>query len=339
MASLTAIGARLEVLTPADIAKLLEAEKCPFRGVAKLRTGASEVTYVDGSPPPDPRTEFQIASVSKQLTAAAILRLQEAGRLSVEDRLDRWFPECGPAWRPVSIHQLLTHTSGMGHWNDYPDLDLFEPRSDEDVLAAIFAGSPLTAPGERWYYSSPGFVLLAHMVERAAGYDYSDFLDDSIFKPLGMRRSRAGQHAPVPESEATGHSCGAPTRSFELDHVGKGAGDVWSTADDLLLWDQALMDGSVLSPASVKAMLTPHSDAIPHRDPSLRAGYGYGWYLETLGGHRVAYHLGGNAGFGAFNAIALDDQVSLAIVADDDSLALEPAGISLLVQALVGITT
>ena len=115
--------------------------------------------------PNTPETLFQIASVSKQ----SILLLQEQGALSVHDPLERWLPECPQAWKSITVHDLLTHTSGIGHWEDFPQLSLYDPIARADLLA-IFQRVPLKfAPGTAWAYSSPGYVLLAHIVERIAG--------------------------------------------------------------------------------------------------------------------------------------------------------------------------
>src|SRR5690242_19113079 len=122
--------------------------------------------------PNAPKTTFQLASVSKQFTAGAILLLQEQGALSVSDRLSRWLPESPEAWQPMTLHHLLTHTSGIGHWQDFPMLKLDQPIARDELLA-IFQRRPLLFSSGGWAYSSPGYVLLAHVVEQVTGEPYA----------------------------------------------------------------------------------------------------------------------------------------------------------------------
>lgn len=139
-------------------------------GVLRIAVGGEPVIEhcaglagaADGAPC-CPRTRFQVASVSKQFTAAAVLVLAERGRLSVSDPVARWFPGGPDGWASVTVHQLLTHTSGLGHWEDFPEIDIFAATSDERMLAAIKARPLLSAPGDRFSYSSLGYWLLARV--------------------------------------------------------------------------------------------------------------------------------------------------------------------------------
>ena len=177
-------------------------------------------------------TRFQIASVSKQFTAAAILLLADRGVLLVDDLVRNWL-EGGPAsWNGMTVHHLLTHTAGLVHWQQIPELDLTAP-IEADQLLRIFRGVPLlSAPGEHYSYSSPGYVLLAHIVERAAGQPYASFLHREIFAPAGMGATFAG-NSRGRSGVAVGHHSGEIVASFELDILGMGAGDLWSTVGDL----------------------------------------------------------------------------------------------------------
>jgi CubicO group peptidase (beta-lactamase class C family) len=154
--------------------------------------------------PNTPATAFQLASVSKQFTAAAILLLQEQRVLSVHDSVRAWVPDCPAAWEPITLHHLLTHTSGLGHWLDIPALSLFAPMPRARLLSLFEQCPRKFPPGEGWAYSSPAYVLLAFAVERAAGAPYAAFLQRAIFQPLGMASSGAGNQAPQPNRQALG---------------------------------------------------------------------------------------------------------------------------------------
>ncbi len=267
--------------------------------------------------PNTPETVFQIASISKQFAAAAILLLQERGALSTQDRIQTWVPGCPAEWETITVHHLLTHTAGIGHWEDFPALSLFEPNTWE-TLVRIFRDHPLKfPPGVGWAYSSPAYVLLAHIVEQVAGVPYARFLHDQIFHPLGMASTGAGNQAPRQGQQAQGYVDATPVPSFELDTVGIGAGDIWSTTRDMARWDAALAAPGVLSADSLQAMFAPHA-AVPD-DIAGRAGihYGYGWFMGEVEGRRMRFHDGGNAGFRSIN-IQLQDHDAVVILLSND---------------------
>jgi CubicO group peptidase (beta-lactamase class C family) len=243
-------------------------------------------------------TRYQLASVSKQFTAAAVLLLAGTGALGLDDRLGRWVDGCPADWQPITLHHLLTHTSGIGHWEtDYPMIDL-EKRVDPDELLQTFHRVPLRfPPGAGWFYSSPGYVFLAHVVERAGDTPYRSFLTDRIFKPLGLTGTFAGSPGSSADV-ASGHdAAGRPVPSWELDVVGMGAGDLWSTAADMLTWVDAVQTGRLLPEPYRTMMLTEHASTGMAGDAS---GYGYGVFTGTVHGRSWWQHSGSNAGFKAF---------------------------------------
>jgi CubicO group peptidase (beta-lactamase class C family) len=294
------------------------------RGSENLVTAAGGRTGSDPDADCTPGTRFQIASVSKQFTAAAVLLLADRGVLSVDDPVGNWLDGCPAAWEPVTVHHLLSHSSGLVHWNDLPRLDLTKPVAASELLS-VFASAPLlSTPGERFSYSSPGFVLLGHIIERAARQPYGAFLARELFGPLGLAATFSGN----PRGEAglaTGHHNGAAAPSWELDTANLGTGSIWSTAGDLARWDRALASGQVLSDAARHAMFTIH---VPVQDDDgvIRTeGYGYGWFIGTApGGRRVFYHPGDQPGFCSLNAWFPDDDVRLAVLSNERTALLDP---------------
>lgn len=267
-------------------------------------------------------TRFQVASITKQFTAAAVLLLAERGVLSTADPVGRWVDGSPPAWDGITLHHMLTHSAGLAHWDDL-DLDLAVPLPPDELLR-LFAATPLLSPpGERFSYSSLGYVLLAHVVERAARQRFRDFLAQEIFGPLGMTSTFDGNPAGQPDL-ADGFANGEPVGSLELDILGMGTGSVWSTVGDLARWDRALADGEFLSDASRQAMFTPHVPVDDDDGLVRTAGYGYGWYIATAGGRRVIYHTGDNRGFKAINAWFPDDDVRLVILSNEDTTKVTP---------------
>jgi CubicO group peptidase (beta-lactamase class C family) len=297
-----------------------------FRGVALVQRGAEDLVAVAGGTTgsdPDvmcgPGTRFQVASVSKSFAAAAVLRLADQGALSVGDPVGRWLADCPAAWDAITVHHLLSHTAGLVHWDGLPGLDMAGPIPAEEKLRIFRAADLLSAPGTRFFYSSPGFALLGHIVERASGQPYASFLAREFFGPAGMTATFAGNGAGLP-GLAVGHVAGEPATSFDLDGLGTGAGDIWSTPGDLARWDRALAAGEVLGEAALAAMLTVRTP-IEDDDGVIRTeGYGYGWYLGSArGGHRMVYHTGDNPGFRSINAWFPDDDVRAIMLTNEDT--------------------
>ena len=295
-------------------------------GKTLLNRGYGDADRASGGPN-TPETAFQIASISKQFAAAAILLLQERAVLSVHDRICAWVPHCPEEWEEITIHQLLTHTSGIGHWEDFPALDLCEPNTRENLIR-IFQSAPLKfSPGSDWFYSSPSYVLVAHIIEQVSDEPYSSFLSANIFQPLGMHSTGAGNTAPHHDQQATGYAGDKPLASlFDLDSVGIGAGDIWSTTGDMERWDSALMVGSLLSEQSRQTMFAPHARVPPTPPAATAVHYGYGWVIAELQGHKLIFHAGGNAGFVSINAWFPDDDAVVIFLSNDDQIAPQEAG-------------
>lgn len=258
--------------------------------------------------------------MSKQFTAAAVLLLASQSQLSLDDPVSRWFGGCPQDWQAITLHHLLTHTSGLGHLDDFPALNLYRPIEPAQELS-IFQQQPLqSAPGSRYRYSSPGYTLLAWIVEKAGAQPYASFLADRIFAPLGMHTASAGD-PPDGTGTARGYHAGEPVPSFELATMGIGAGDIWCTAADLLRWDEAIASGELLPAGLREAMLTPHAltGSAASREGWSFAGYGYGWQIGTVAGRRAYFHTGDNSGYLAVNAWLPDEQIALAVLANDQA--------------------
>ncbi|MFJ6198033.1 serine hydrolase domain-containing protein [Micromonospora sp. NPDC092111] len=260
-----------------------------------------------------PRTRFQIASLSKQFTASAVLLLAQRGALELANPIGRWIGGGPPSWSAITLHHLLSHTSGLGHWEDHPLVDPGR-RYDPDELVAMFHRvPPLFAPGTGWHYSSPGYVLLAQVAQRAADGPYHEVLADLVCTPLGMSDTFAGSPGDR-HDVADGHdSAGGPVPSWELDVTNMGTGDVWSTTGDLLTWIDGLRSGRLLDARHLDLMLT--EQAPTGGRPEAR-GYGYGWFVGRRGGRRWFQHSGDNPGFRAFDACIPDADWRVAVLSN-----------------------
>jgi CubicO group peptidase (beta-lactamase class C family) len=300
------------------------------RGALRVTAGgdvvAEHVAGVTGGATPSPcgpRTRFQIASISKQFTAAAILALVQRGQLTVDDRLARWFPGGPDGWADITVHQLLSHTSGLGHWDDFPEIDVHAAVPAGEFLA-LLRSRPLTGrPGRRFSYSSPGFWLLAQIVGLVSGCGYPEFAGSALLEPAGLADTFVGSPGGRPHV-ASGHSDGTPVPSYELDHTGQGAGDLYSTVADLDRWNRRL-PGLLGEPGRrmMFARYAPTGDSPGMWDPD--DGCGYGCFLGTvhLGGRgplTLRYHSGHNGGFNSFSGWVPERELSVVIMTNEDSI-------------------
>jgi len=241
--------------------------------------------------PNTPKTKFRLASVSKQFTATGIMLLEAEGKLKVDAPLKTYLPDCPKAWCDVTIHQLLSHTSGVPE-NLRPALfkGLWPQVVDLDHLLDIVKDRPLDfKPGEKWSYSNTGYVLLGMVIEKTSGKPYGDFLKERIFEPLDMKDTGVDNRRLVLKNRAMGYgiyrSQTVPAQYIEMSQV-YSAGSLYSTVEDLLKWDTALYSEKILPQKALERMWTPVKD-----------DYGYGWAIVKPAGRKLITHNGGLPGF------------------------------------------
>lgn len=259
-----------------------------------------------------PRTKFQIASISKSFTAAAVLLLEERGRLALNDPLTNYVPDFVAGGR-ITIHHLLAHTSGIPDVNGFPDYDRQSrfPQTLETIVS-WFKNRPLAfAPGERYQYSNSNYNLLAFIIEKVSGRSYGAFLKENIFDPLGMRDTGhpASATALLPERASGSVPAGADgiENAPYLDWTIKtGNGSLYSTVEDLYRWDRALRTDAILSRASLEKAF---SEQAP--------GVGYGWFIGRHLGRRVVYGNGRSPGFTSYLSRFLDEDACLVILSNN----------------------
>ena len=258
-------------------------------------------------------TVYPICSISKNIAAAAILKLAEAGRLDLDAPVARYLAPDPLPGRAVTVRQLLNHTSGAGSYNDGPDWSALAPRPiPRDEMLARIRSAHHDAPGEAWGYSNSAFYLAGLIVERVTGKSYSEFLARSFFGPLGMRQARACSDVPVAD-RAHGYRVtragleDAETESWENPFAG---GGLCMTAGDLLAWQAALDQGKALAPASVRRMRAP-----TRLSSGRTLDYGLGTRLGALEGHPVLGHTGGGQGFSTVLLRFPQDDMTIVVLA------------------------
>jgi len=262
--------------------------------------------------PNSPTTKFRIGSITKGFTATAVLQLAEARRLSIDDPVSKYYSEAPPAWNSITIRHLLTHTSGIPSYTGIPhffDGEIRLDRTPEQIIK-LTQDAPLEfEPGSKFSYDNTGYIILGYIIEKVSGERYADYVQHHIFDPLGMKSSGYDVSETITPNRAAGYSrdkttfTNAPYLSMTEPFS---AGSLYSTVDDLLIWDQALYAAKPLSPSSMQAMFTDYGH-----------GYGFGWFIDNQFGHQHIFHDGGINGFvSRFDRYPMD-KLSVVVLSND----------------------
>lgn len=282
-----------------------------------------------------PEHSFRIGSVTKQFTGAAILMLAKEGKLTLDDRLTRFFPDYPTGGRTVTVQHLLAHTSGIRSYTDMPE---WEPTIREDrtvdEMIALFRDEPFDfEPGSRWAYSNSGYFLLGAIIEQVSGMSYADFIANRIFGPLGMDGSSYDITPRITPNRVRGYSRNADgwvnADFISMTHP-YAAGSLLSTVDDLARWDAAITSGELLSEASWAHAFEP----VPLND-GRSTGYAAGWLIGRMGEYRTHEHDGGIDGFSSNTMRVPDAGLFVAVLTNADRPLASPTQVTLRLADIV----
>jgi D-alanyl-D-alanine carboxypeptidase len=297
----------------------------PSASVAVVKNGRTAYVRAYGDARIDPRTpatpemRYSIGSISKQFTAAAILLLEEQGKLSLEDKVARFIPDLTRGGE-VTIRQLLSHTSGyQDYWpQDYVMPMMLQPVTAQHILD-LWARKPLDfTPGTKWQYSNTNYVIAGIIVEKASGMPLLQFLREKVFTPLGMKSVSDIDQERLGATDAAGYLRYALGPLRPAPKEGKGwlfaAAELAMPARDLALWDISIIDRKLLKPASYQEFET---------EVLLRNGigsnYGLGVSVNMMAGHRAISHGGEVSGFTAQNIVFPDERVAIVVLTNQDA--------------------
>jgi CubicO group peptidase (beta-lactamase class C family) len=268
---------------------------------------------VEHQVPVKPETIFQSGSTGKQFTATAVMMLVEEGKLSLEDKITKYFTDAPEAWRDITVRHMLTHTSGMG---DYPpDFDMRRDYTEDELFQRIKTIPLAFQPGEKWSYSNIAYVMLGILIHKVSGKFYGDFLQERVFKPLGMSTARIISEADIVPNRAAGYrlvngqlknqSWVSPSLNTTAD------GALYLTVYDMAKWDAALYTDKLLKRTTLEQMWTPVKLNNGKTHP-----YGFGWMLGEVRGHRIIEHSGSWQGFKAQITRYVDDKLTVIVFAN-----------------------
>jgi D-alanyl-D-alanine carboxypeptidase len=289
-----------------------------IRGRDTLVNQGYGLADVENDVPATPHTVYRIGSITKQFTSSAVMQLVEAGRVRLDDSIGSYLPNLPPRWRPVTVRQLLNHTSGIPSYTDIGPrwLKRIGETMPPDTLVALTASDTFNfQPGSSWRYNNTGYVILGMLLEKVTGKPYGQYLEERLFKPLGLTETMYCDNARIIPHRAQGYAKAASGwRNAALIDMSQpfSAGALCSSALDLAHWNEMLGSGRVVSAASYREMTTPAGAAAPRH-------YGFGLGHDSLAGHRVIQHGGGIPGFSTMNAWFPDDSLSVTILPNAES--------------------
>jgi D-alanyl-D-alanine carboxypeptidase len=289
------------------------------RGDQVLFRGARGEVDIEAHTRLQPDSVFRIGSITKQFTAAALLTLVDAGRVSLDDPVSDYVPDFAGGER-ITIRHLLNHTSGLGdYWRlPYYRADTVQRDFAVDQLIALLQREPLQfEPGTSWAYSNSGYVLAGAVIEAASGMSWDAYLRQVLFEPLGMAHTGYGHDPQFAARQVNGYSRAdnaiVPMRPMSMTQA-YAAGGLVSNAEDLLIWNRALHGGRVLSEAAYLQMITPVGAATVQE-----AQYGFGLFNDHVRGERMLWHGGHIFGFRAWLAYVPDPGISVVILENSDA--------------------
>ena len=239
-------------------------------------------------------SRYEIGSMTKQFTAACIFLLQQEGKLTIEDRLDKHLKNLPEAWKSLTIHQCLSHTAGLKDYLATFSALRTDPVPTDDIIKRMGAMTLDFAPGSAWSYSNTGYLLMSQVIEAKSGQKYSQFLNERIFKPLGMKSTSTSDPDTLLPNRARPYAWvgkGYVNRPVINPSLAKGAGELISTVDDLTKWANELDHPKILKPESVAAMQTAFVF-----NNGRKAGYGTGFFLHRDRNREIIEHGGNTTG-------------------------------------------
>jgi CubicO group peptidase (beta-lactamase class C family) len=304
----------------------------PGISVAVLRDG--KIIKVEGyglanvelNVPARPETVYKIGSVSKQFIASGIMLLIDDGRISLDDKISKFLEGTPDTWKEITVRHLLTHTSGIVR--EAPGFDPLKIQNDADVIKTAYPLPLRFAPGEKWEYCNVGYFTLAEIIRKVSGKPWGDYLKERLFSPLEMNATRTTTISDLVENRANGYLWrNGKLQNADIYFALRPSGAFLSSVLDLAKWDAALYTDRTLKQSIRDQMWTPVKLNNGTTNP-----YGFGWQLESVGGHRRVNHGGSLPGFRAEFARYIDDKVTVVVLTNSDNA--NPSALAVGVAAL-----
>ena len=261
-------------------------------------------------------TVFRLGSISKQFFTTAILKLQEEGKLSVEDSVHKFFPDAPEAWRPILIKNLMSHSSGLQR--ESPAYDNFKMLSDLEIIKAAYSLPLDFKTGEKYQYCNLAYYMLAQIITQVSGQHWDKYIHANLFVPAGMNNTYLTDFYEVIPNRATGYLHNKEkllnaTAMFAI----RPSGGFLSTSSDMIKWEKAIAEKKIiLKKENWELLWTPFIKT--SADEKSKTYYGFGWMIDNFNGHKTISHGGSNTGFRSHYTRFINDGLSIIILTNTD---------------------
>jgi CubicO group peptidase (beta-lactamase class C family) len=280
---------------------------------------------------------FQIGSISKQFTAAAVMLLVEDGKMALDDKISKYLGAVPPEWEPITVRQVLTHTAGLPQDISNADYDATNQHgayTTDQILAVLETYKPQTPPGTTYAYSNVGYELMGIIIEKASGIFFGDLIQSRIFTPLGMSSARVigfGDQSGTAMGYVMQNGHPAPLPMTSVSAGGQswyrtGAGGIQMSASDLAKWDATVGTEKILKKSSWDQIWAP--GALVQVGEGYTIHYGLGWFLSDYNGHPKVYHSGGMPSFTTDYLHYTNDKLSVIVLTNLGTQWTDPETIS-----------
>lgn len=317
----------------AVVQKLVDAKTIPGAGVAVVRDGKIILAKgygaadVEAGTIASKNTAYQIASVTKQFTAAGIMLLVEEGKLKLDDTLGKYVADAPEKWSGVTVRQLLNQVSGIPNYTAVGKLVPEKTYTQAEILGLVRDVQPEFEPQTKWQYSNTNYFLLGMIIEKVSGKSYPDFMRERIFKPLGMNSTTVNTSGLKIQNAALGYNLEKGNwQKAVLDDPSQpfAAGAIVSTPEDMAKWALALSEGKLLKKTSWDEVWTPVK-----LSDGKATDYGFGWQIRKIGDTNLIGHSGGIAGFTSYIARFPDDNLSVVVLVNSMVRATQPLALDI----------
>jgi CubicO group peptidase (beta-lactamase class C family) len=271
---------------------------------------------VEHNVPVTAETVIRLGSVSKQFFAAAILKLMEDGKLSIDDPVHKFFPDAPEAWKPIQVKHLLSHTSGLRREGPAYNNAIIQPD-----LVIVKSAYPLPLEfktGDKYQYSNVGYYMLADIIAQVSGKPWQDYIRETLFVPAGMQHSQMTDFYPIIPHRANGYMHKKDTLvNADAMYAVRPSGGFLSTSSDMILWDKVLREKkNILKKEDWELLWTPFIKT--SNAPGTKNYYGFAWQIIEYKGHKLVLHGGANLGFRSIYMRFIDDDLSIIILTNTD---------------------
>lgn len=304
------------------VQNMMQQQKVVGLSLAVVKDGKAVVNKgyglanVELNVPVHSETVIRLGSVSKQFFPVAIMKLQEEGKLSIEDFVDKFFPDAPETWRPIQLKHLMSHSSGLKR--ESPAYDNFKMISDLDIIKAAYPLALDFKTGEKYQYCNLGYYMLAQIITQVSGVHWGTYIHEKVFVPAGMTNSYITEFYPIIPNRASGymHKKDTLLNSTAMFAI-RPSGGFLSTSSDMIKWDNVLREKKIiLKKENWEKLWQPF---IKTSDKAAsKAYYGFGWTIDEYKGHKTIAHGGANIGFRAYYTRFVNDNLSIIIMTNTD---------------------